>query len=226
MKIRTQEEVIRRFMPLLQHEGKVCRKNVSSYIRKAKRGEHIVTLIDGKQETQYIVEDDTSWVVCGKAAGEYYVLSDKAFHDSYDESSATPIPIEVEETNNVANNDNKDDQQGATNHQLQQLRQEGFVEYHSKRKVYARRADEQDMEWFRYGSETTNHHDGLETTEELSKEANTSSFEAPWGESMRVDLGDYLVMQYPSGGNDEVYRIEYTVFGNSYVSIESNDTIS
>ena len=219
MKIRTQEEVIKRFMPLLQKEGKVYRKNVSSYIRKAKRGEHIITVIDGKQETQYTVQDDTSWIVCGKAAGEYYVLSHKAFHDSYDETSATPIPIEEV---------GDDEEAEGTKHQLQ-LRQEGFVEYHSKRKVYARRVDEHDMEWFRNGSETMNNHDDNDTTEESSKlessnePITTSSFEAPWGESMRVDLGDYLVTQYPSGVNDEVYRIEYTVFGNSYVSIDNND---
>ena len=34
---------------------------------------------------------------------------------------------------------------------------------------------------------------------------------------MIVEQGDYLVLQYP-GGNDEVYRIEYHVFGNSYIS--------
>ena len=34
---------------------------------------------------------------------------------------------------------------------------------------------------------------------------------------MIVEQGDYLVLQYP-GGNDEVYRIEYHVFGNSYIN--------
>ena len=34
---------------------------------------------------------------------------------------------------------------------------------------------------------------------------------------MRVEQGDYLVLQYP-GGNDEIYRIEYHVFGSSYIN--------
>ena len=39
---------------------------------------------------------------------------------------------------------------------------------------------------------------------------------------MMVEQGDYLVLQYP-GGNDEVYRIECHVFGNSYVNDDEHN---
>ena len=47
------------------------------------------------------------------------------------------------------------------------------------------------------------------------KDTAEAYFMAPWGESMRVEQGDYLVMQYLRG-NDEVYRVECAVFEYSY----------
>ncbi len=44
----------------------------------------------------------------------------------------------------------------------------------------------------------------------------------PLGENMRVEQGDYLVMQYPDG-NDEVYRVECAVFGYSYTDSSDAD---
>ena len=207
--MRSQEEVSARFVPLLKQEGKVYRKIVSSYIRKAKKGEHIITFIDGVKETQCTVEDDNSWVVCGKAAGEYYVLTDKAFQDCYDEGSASPIPSGDAEENDSKTNS------------LPNLRQQGFVEYHSKRKIWARRVDDKDMDWFHNFSAAGKNEDSGEDEAKGSSCNPRSSFEAPWGEEMIVEQGDYLVTQYP-GGNDEVYRIEYKVFGNSYARMEDS----
>ena len=179
--IRLQVEVQTRFAPLLKKEGNICRKNVTSFVRKGVKGEKIVTTIDGVDETENKVKDDNSWVVCGRAAGEYYVLSGKEFEDCYDEGSAKPI-------------------QENSNPTTEWLHQQGFLEYSHKRQVWAQKVDEDDMDFFRYGEKGT-------TAE--------AYFVAPWGESMRVEQGDYLVMQYPDG-NDEVYRVECAAFGYSY----------
>ena len=132
--LRSQVEVSNRFGPLLKKEGAICRKFESAYIRHAVKGEHIVTTIEGKPETEYTVEDNDSWVVCGKAAGEYYVMSDESFRNCYDETSAKEIPP------------------GTKNRKESRLRRQGFLEYRSKRKVWARQVDARDMDWFRYGS--------------------------------------------------------------------------
>ena len=132
--LRSQIEVLNRFGPLLRREGTIHRKFVTAYIRRAVKGEHIVTSIEGKPETEYTVENDDSWVVCGKAAGEYYVMPDKSFRNCYDSTSAKEI------------------RPGTKNPTESRLRQQGFLEYKSKNKVWARQVDSQDMDWFRYGS--------------------------------------------------------------------------
>jgi hypothetical protein len=78
--------------PLHMQAEVLYRKNVTSFIRKAAIGEHVVTTIDGVQETEYKIENDTSLVVCGKAAGEYYVLSEQQFQDNYDAPNPREIP--------------------------------------------------------------------------------------------------------------------------------------
>lgn len=62
--MRSQEEMIQHFLPLLRNEGGIYRKNVTSYVRKARRGERVVTELRGKEETRRTVNDDSSWVVC------------------------------------------------------------------------------------------------------------------------------------------------------------------
>ena len=83
------------------------------------------------------------------------------------------------------------------------LRQKGFLEYDSKRLVWARKVDEHDMDWFRHGRKQSK----LSGPEVY--------FMASWGEPDRTEQGDFLVMQYPPG-NPEVYRIECGVFEASY----------
>ena len=180
--VRGQDDVQERFVPFLHTEGKIFRKELSSYIRRAIKGEEVVTIISGVQEGKRMVDDDSSWVVCAKAAGETYVLNDKEFHESYNVDSAKMIS------------------EDASNGQW--LRQHGFLEYESKRYIWARAVDDEDMRWFRNGT----------------KKPDFAHFIAPWGETMRVEKGDFLVMQYvPNGkGNDEVYRVEKMVFGESY----------
>ena len=131
--LRSQVEVVHRFGPLLKREGLIYRKTESAYIRPAVKGEHIVAAIGGKAETEYIVKDDHSWVVCGKADGEHYVVTDKDFHNCYHQDSAKEIPP------------------GTKDRTEKKLRRQGFLEYRSKRKVWAREVDALDMDWFRYG---------------------------------------------------------------------------
>lgn len=150
------------------------------------KGEHIVTTIDGIRETEYSVKDDNSWVVRG-AAGEYYVLSDDEFRGSYEENSASLIKPN-------------------SSPQANRLRRLGFLEYRSTRTVWARKVDEHDMNFFRYGQASSGE----------------AYFVAPWGECQRVEQGDYLVMQYPHK-NDEVYRIECAVFESSYANDSDDD---
>lgn len=181
--MREQIEVQTYFGPMLKAEGEVFRKSASAFIRRAQKGEHIITAIDGKQESQNVVKDDTSWIVCGKVAGEYYVLTQANFDESYDASTAQPIEI------------SKD-----TSKHLRSLHEQGYQEYKSKRQVRARQVTSNDMVWF-----------GRSDTPDDS----VAYFIAPWGEGMRVEEGDYLVMQH-GGNNDEIYRIESNVFGETY----------
>jgi hypothetical protein len=84
--------VLERFSQLLRKEWKIYRKHVTSLVRKAAKGEHVVTTIDGVQETGYKIENAISWVVCGKAAGEYCVLSEQQFQDNYDAPNPSEYP--------------------------------------------------------------------------------------------------------------------------------------
>jgi hypothetical protein len=190
--VRNQKEVQTRFVPLLRRAGKIFRKRVTSFVRRARKGEQIVTAIDGVHESQKTVNDDSSWVVCGKAAGEYYVLTDKEFHESYDINSGKPIPANAKDP------------------QSRRLRQQGFFEYNSKRYIWGRIVDEDDMKYFRHGADTPDF----------------AYFVAPWGETMRVEKGDYLVTQYAPNGkcNDECYRVERIVFDYSYADTEEEQT--
>jgi len=192
--LRSQIEVYNRFAPLLRKEGSIFRKKVTSFIRRAVKGERVVTTIDGVQETQYEVDNDTSWVVCGRAAGEYYVLSQDQLEASYD----TDNPREISPISSP---------------RFQRLRQQGFAEYRSNRQVWARKVDENDMLFFRHGKVAA------------ISGSNHAFFIAPWGESMLVEVGDFLVMQYPRG-SDEIYRIECRVFGDSYASTEQAESTS
>merc|ERR1712043_124104 len=67
--------------------------------------------------------------------------------------------------------------------------------------------DAQDMNFFMYGNNKD---------DEVSS-GGEAYFRAPWDESMRVEQGDCLVMQYPDRSASEgIYRIESSVFGFSY----------
>jgi len=191
--LRTQEEVIERFMNMLIMEKKVFRKNVPSFIKKAKKNQKITTTINGVPATECVVEDDTSWIVMGQVANELYPLTDEKFKLIYDYEHPMPIPA------------------GIPQHDF--LVEAGYMEYRSKRKVFAHKVDESDMIWFR-----NNDNDLSAAT---TKEA---YFMAPWGTPCRVEYGDYLVMKYPDG-NDDIYRIQNDLFRCSYVDDSKRDSI-
>lgn len=131
--LRAQEEIIDRFAPMLRNEGKVYRKSVPSFIRKAIKGEHIVTVINGTVSSEHTVKDDCSWVVCGHVANEYYAISNEKFHEIYDTKNPNLVP---------RNNPHHDI-----------LTANGFKEYRSKRKVWAHQVTKEDMSYFRHGSD-------------------------------------------------------------------------
>lgn len=181
--MRSQAEMIQHFMPLLR-EGGVYRKNVTSFVRKAQKGEHVVTELHGKEETRRTVKDGSSWVVCARSAGEHYVVTDRQFRESYDAGSGRVIE------NTVPN--------------AEKLHEEGFLEYDSKRKIWACKVDESGMRFVQDQGET-------------SPIAECSQFMAPWDEPMRVELGDYLATTYGEEENMEIYRIERAAFGSTYI---------
>lgn len=55
------------------------------------------------------------------------------------------------------------------------------------------------------------------TQAECEESFPTHSFIASWGESMMVEPGDWIAVPAPAGG--EVYRIENTVFTNTYAPV-------
>lgn len=187
--LRTQEEIIDRFLPILKNK-EVYRKTVPSFIRKASRGEHVVTVINGVPATENTVNDDNSWLVCGQVANEYYPLSDKKFKAIYDTENPKPILV------------------SHANPQHAFLRTKGFQTYRSKRRVWAHKVDESDMSFFRHSSPAA-------SNDSPSAITNEAYFMAPWGKPNRIELHDYLVLSYPDG-EDDIYRIERTLFERSY----------
>lgn len=181
--MRSQAEMILHFIPLLKRGG-VYRKNVTSFVRKARKGERVVTELHGKEETRQTAKDDSQWVVCARSAGEYYVVADRQFREGYDVGSGREIEHAVPNA--------------------EKLREEGFLEYDSKRKIWACEADESGMRFIQEQGET-------------APVAECSQFMAPWDEPMRVELGDYLVATYGDEENLEIYRIERAAFGSTYI---------
>lgn len=131
--LRTQEEIIDRFAPLLRKGGKVYRKSVPSFIRKATKDEHIVTVINGKVASECTVKDDCSWIVCGHVANEYYAITNEKFHEIYDTKNPNLIP--------------------RTNPHHDILTANGFKEFQSKRRIWAHEVTKEDMSFFRHGSD-------------------------------------------------------------------------
>ena len=113
--------------PKFQKDGKTYSKCITAFIRKAIRGEHIVTTIDQKEETKYSIDDDDIYVVMGKVAGECYCLTSKEFEENYIKEE----PMELQKST---------------------MRDMGFKEYKSKRQIKVLEVTTEDMEFFGIGS--------------------------------------------------------------------------
>ena len=128
MTIKSQMEVSKKMIPVIVEEDQQYVKVASSFFRKGIKGETITTAIFGEYETEQTIDNDDSYVLCGPTSLEMYVLSGEKFHSSYDSSSAVKI-----EHNHLP---------------YENLRQRGFQEVFSKRKVLAHKVNKEDMEWF------------------------------------------------------------------------------
>ena len=208
-KLRTQEDVQKYFCPKMNRAKSVYRKVQTAYIRRAIKGERIVTKVNNVEETTNTVKDQTSWIACGQT-GEQYILTADKFEANYEVSSAKQIdPAAVATTGS---------------NMLSELRNEGFQEYQSKRSVFAHKVSTEDIAWLQFdgasASESEDEEDSASVPDQHSRRT-VAYFMAPWGESMRVEPGDVLVMPANSTASwsnccNEVYRIEKVVFSDSY----------
>lgn len=105
------------------------------------------------------------WVVYGRAAGEYYVISDSEMRANYDHASPRPARAAA----------------GLSRRTVERLHQQGFEEYDPCRVVWAREVTEEDMAFFRASSAPSR------------ADEQHVVFEAWWGSAQRVEAGDFLV---------------------------------
>ena len=126
--VKSQVEVSKKMIPIIVEEDQQYVKVASSFFRKGIKGETITTAIFGEYETEQTIDNDDSYVLCGPTSLEMYVLGGEEFHSSYDSRSAVKI-----EHNHLP---------------YENLRQRGFQEVFSKRKVLAHKVNKEDMEWF------------------------------------------------------------------------------
>lgn len=82
---RTQEEMCKHFIPILKESGRVVNKSGTRLARPAKRGEEVLTIINGEVVSKTVVKDDTSMVIRQESADhELYVLDAIKFSANYD----------------------------------------------------------------------------------------------------------------------------------------------
>lgn len=120
-------------------------------------------------------------------------MSDRQFREGYDVDSGRAIIDDAAVPN------------------AEQFREEGFLEYDSRRRIWACEVDEAGMRFVQEQGET----------EQGGKAplAEYSQFVAPWDEPMRVELGDYLAATYRETDEErvEIYRIERAAFDATYI---------
>jgi hypothetical protein len=133
-------------------------------------------------------------------SGGYYVLTKDDSESSYDLSTLRDFePESVPLPAGIA----------------KRLRDQGYRDCKPKRKVFAHIVDISDMDWFYNGNPPKSHKDGK-----------AAHFVAPWGEYSRVEKEGRLVMQYPAGSKDNVYRIERFTFKDTYKPEHQNLRLS
>lgn len=149
--IKSQKQMIAQMTDMYK-ETKTYKKSGTFDARKAKIGEHIVTTIDGEDETKKTAKADE--VVVKGPKGELYIVSEKKFNERYEVE--TPLT-------------------------------DKFQKYKANGLIMA----------FVYDGPTFN-------------------FKASWDEDMLCKKGDYLASPSATLPVPEVYRIEASVFAETY----------
>jgi len=79
----TQKEAVAKFLPVIEAEGKNYKKSAVVDVRSAQKGEVIVTIVNGIEETKKTAEEG-DWVI-KNPGGEEYVVPEKVFTPRYKE---------------------------------------------------------------------------------------------------------------------------------------------
>jgi len=91
MSVPSQADMIAALRPTLLEHGQIFKKTKRAFVRRAKEGELVQTILDGKVETEntaqsgdWIVRADTRWKEC-------YILTDAKFANVYGSGSGIAI---------------------------------------------------------------------------------------------------------------------------------------
>eukprot|EP00927_Polykrikos_kofoidii_P023500 TRINITY_DN21638_c0_g1_i1.p1 TRINITY_DN21638_c0_g1~~TRINITY_DN21638_c0_g1_i1.p1 ORF type:complete len:1702 (-),score=242.33 TRINITY_DN21638_c0_g1_i1:568-5673(-) len=83
--IPSQEKMCEHFIPILRSKGTRVRKGGTRLARPAKKGEEVLTVINGQMVAKVVVEDSTSMVIRQESSDhELYVLDEKKFSANYE----------------------------------------------------------------------------------------------------------------------------------------------
>jgi len=172
----SQQEMIQQVSHEMLSSGRWYRKVAFAFLRPARPGEIIITIVDGKEETvntavegDYVVQANTRWK-------ENYILSYATTSAAYDLATPLEIPHGREDA--------------------QQLRRDGYRCYRSRTRIRALRA----------------------TEEFLRQHCPSKKFMAKWGTPCSVEVDDIIAAQVsPSSEVTEIYRIEKTVFRETFI---------
>jgi hypothetical protein len=78
----TQEEMLKKYGPRIEKEGKRFKKSAIIQARPAEEGEAVVTITDGKVETKNVAKKG-DWLVVNPT-GEEYLISDEKMKSRYE----------------------------------------------------------------------------------------------------------------------------------------------
>ncbi|CAL1129763.1 unnamed protein product [Cladocopium goreaui] len=87
--VRSQEEMREHFLPLMRQRGMKLRRAGRRLARPARRGEEVLTIINGEVVAKTVVLDDSSMVVQEESVDrEVYVLDGPSFEETYRQSGS------------------------------------------------------------------------------------------------------------------------------------------
>eukprot|EP00434_Breviolum_minutum_P040698 symbB.v1.2.036178.t1/scaffold5047.1/size31493/2 len=177
----SQEELIRRISHEMLTNGQWYRKVAFAFLRPAKPGEVIKTMVNGKEETRNTAQENdfVAYSEGSRQANtkwkENYILSRARAADAYDLTNPMEIP--------------------SGRPDAAQLSTAGFRCYRSRTRIKALKA----------------------TDELLRRYCPFKRFMAKWGTPCVVQVDDMLAAQVAGDTVTEIYRIEKTVFRETFV---------